>query len=115
MSPTELGDATGLLAAVASSGALVAGVVQALKAIAFPATWQTGRAPMVAAAILSALAVIGALLQLQLDLTAPATWSAFITAWLLVYGAAVAAHQTVTKAARIVAGTTDPTGPDDGP
>lgn len=106
---------TDLLTLVGGSAVVVAGVVQALKALAFPASWQTGRAPMVAAAILSALAVIAGAMQLALDLADPATWMVLVTAWLTVYTAAVGTHQTVSKAGRVIAGTTNPQGPDDAP
>lgn len=102
---------TALTALVAGSAALVAGLTQAMKVLVFPASWQTGRAPMVAAAVLSALAVIGAVVEAGLGL-APATVTAGLTAWLTVYTAAVGTHQTVAKAGRVLTGTTNPSGPD---
>lgn len=108
----ELNDAAGLLTAVAGSGALVAGIVQALKALVLPASWQHGRAPMILAAILSALAVMAAAYSLGVELLAPPSWHLAAAAWLTVYGTAIGAHQTVTKAGRIARGATDPTGPD---
>lgn len=110
---TELADATGLIAAVGGSAVLVTGLVQALKALAFPAAWQTGRAPMVAAAILSALAVVAGFVQIGLSLADPNAWTAAVAAWLTVYTASVGVHQTVAKVSRVAAGTTNRAGPDD--
>ena len=86
--------------------ALVAGLTEAVKRLVFPDAWQYGRAPMLLAALLAAGAVaLGSAATLPpIDLAA---------AWLAVYTGAVGAHQSVTKAARVVAGTTDTAGPDD--
>lgn len=108
----ELTDATGLLAVLATAAGSTAALVAALKGLAFPDAWQHGRAPMVAAAIIAAAFVGLGIWQLALPLT-PATITAAVAGWLLVYTGAIGARENVTKAARIVAGTTNRTGPDE--
>jgi hypothetical protein len=101
-----------LLAAVGGGAVLVSGVAGAIKAIAFPAAWQTGRAPMVLVAGLALALVAATMVQLGLDFGRPETWIAGVSAWLTVYTAAIGVHQTATKATRAIAGTTDTRGPD---
>ncbi len=99
-------------AGAAVAGGLVAGIVQVLKPL-LPSAWQHGRAPMLLAAlgalVLTALAVSAA----GLPLDANGIFVAILT-WYGVYAAAIGSHATVSKAARVVSGTTDPAGPDRG-
>jgi hypothetical protein len=107
----ELQDPTGLLAVLASASATTAALVAALKALAFPDAWQHGRAPMIAAAIIAAgFTALGAW-QLALPVE-PGSVVAAVTGWLMVYTGAIGTRETVTKAARVVAGTTNPAGED---
>lgn len=112
--PAAAADLATLLAA---TGATIAGLVQVAKAL-LPATWGTGRAPMLLAAALSLLATLGAAAQVGLPLggaEAFTSYQAIGASFLLVYSAAVATHQTVSKVGRVMAGTTNPQGPDDAP
>lgn len=102
-----------LLAAVAGAGVLVSGLVQAVKTIAFPTSWQHGRAVLALTALLALAAVILGALAGGLELASPGALLAIATAWLTVYSSAVATHETVKKGKAIATGTTDPTGPDD--
>lgn len=102
---------------LATAGATIAGLVQVAKTF-LPDAWANGRAPMLLAAALSLLATIGAALQAGLPFSGPAAFTSYQAlgaSFLLVYSAAIATHQTVGKVARVVRGTTDPTGPDDAP
>lgn len=91
--------------------ALVAGITEAIKRLAFPAAWQYGRAPMLLAAVLAIAAVLLGSAPAQLT---GETLLALATAWLAVYTGAIGAHQTLTKAARVATGSTNPAGPDGG-
>lgn len=101
-------------AGAAAASFMVAGVVQAVKAVAFPAVWQYGRAPMILAALLALALAIGATLDVGLSLADPSVLFSVVLVWLAVYTGAIGTHQTVSKAGRVVAGTTDPAGPDVG-
>lgn len=93
-------------------GGFIAGVVEVLKGTLLPASWSTGRAPMLLAALLAAAVTALALLDAQLGFSPGSVFVAFLT-WFGVYAAAIGTHATVTKAGRVMRGTTDPAGPDD--
>lgn len=95
--------------AVAAAVALVAGVTQVVKVVAFPDAWHYGRAPLVLAALLALLAVVASTVQAGAGFGDPLGLAA---AWLAIYTGSVGAHQTITKIGRVAAGTTDPAGPD---
>lgn len=90
--------------------ALVAGITEAVKRIAFPDAWHYGRAPLILAAL---LALLGTIVNAW-PLTSTSDPIELVTTWLAVYTGAVGAHQTVTKAPRVATGTTNPAGPDPG-
>lgn len=94
----------------AAAAVTVSGVAQAIKGLAFPAAWQYGRAPMLLVASLAAALVGAAVVDAQL--TMPNGALAGVLAWLAVYTGAVGTHQTITKASRVLGGTTNATGPD---
>lgn len=110
---SELDALAQLTTLLAGTGVAIAGVVQLLKATVFPDAWHNGRAPMIASAALAIAAVVLAARQLGLDLGDFTTWQAILTSFLAVYGTAIGTHQTVSKAGRVMAGTTNPQGPDD--
>ena len=105
-------DGAAILTAVGGGIALVAGIAEAIKQLAFPAGWQNGRAPMILVAALAAVLTALGIAQLGLSYATPGTWQAAAAAWLTIYTGAIGVHQTVTKSARIAGGTTDPSGPD---
>jgi hypothetical protein len=100
-------------AGAAVAGGLVATVVQALKPL-LPDAWSYGRAPMLMAAVLSGGVTGLAVVDAGWALSANAVFGGLLT-WFGVYTAAVGTHATVSKASRVIAGTTDPAGPDDAP
>lgn len=114
MTEPNVGDVAVLLAAIATTGALVSGLAGVIKGVAFPVDWQTGRAPMVLVLVLSALFVGLAAAAAGIALLTPGGAIAYATGVLTVYNAAIASHQTVGKVFRVATGTTVEGAPDEG-
>jgi hypothetical protein len=107
--PVPLAEVFTAPGAIVWAGAL-AGLVELLKR-AVPAMPTSGRGVLYAVMALAALLVLAAAYDLRPTITGSAIVGAVLT-WAAVVTAASGSFEVVSKAGRIMQGTTDPGGPD---